>query len=57
MFRRAWLDNVGEEDDDEIDESSRVQRKIISNFKGPLTLHETWTKTTESAERTERWKI
>ena len=38
-FRRAWLDNGGEEDDDEIDESSRPQRKIISNFKGPLTLH------------------
>ena len=38
-FRRAWLDNGGEEEDDEIDESSRAQRKIISNFKGPLTLH------------------
>ena len=38
-FRRAWLDNAGEEEDDEIDESSRPQRKIISNFKGPLTLH------------------
>ena len=39
-FRRAWLDNgEGGEDDDEIDESSRAQRKIISNFKGPLTLH------------------
>jgi len=38
-FRRAWLDNGGEEEDDEIDESSRAQRKIISSFKGPLTLH------------------
>ena len=38
-FRRAWLDNGGEEEDDEIDESSRAQRKIISSFRGPLTLH------------------
>ena len=39
-FRRAWLDNGGEgEEEDNDDESSRAQRKIISNFKGPLTLH------------------
>ena len=37
-FRRAWLDNGGEGEEED-DESSRAQRKIISNFKGPLTLH------------------